>query len=593
MLTYSADASGDLIGVTPATLAAPQIVGHPVDQLVSVGDFASFSVVVANTSGVTFQWAFNGTTIAGATGDSLLLPAVTAANVGQYTVTVTNSAGTVTSAPATLTTTPPTATPPLRVTAYSDPGGSVTVTPFQRTYTQGQQVTLTATPSAPSVFVGWSGITTSNPTANPLTVTVTADITVRARFAATLPAPDNLASWWRGEPTTSAVVADSIGANNGGFFTGTNTARPSYTPRGKLGGAFRFDGTNYVQIPDAPSLQPPQFTVEAWVFPTVLSDSEQAIIGRGSSNGSWWLGITASYLYFTTQNYALSGRQVLPETSWLPPGQLKASAIPLNTWTHVAATFDGATKNLYVNGIQVASQGGLGPHAYDPVPTPVTIGASWYRNAAHDLFTGLIDEISLYDRALTFDEIFDIYHADAGGKNATAPYFTTRSPLLAKYTHGASYSRQLTTVLGTAPVTLALSDGALPPNMALSPTGKVTGTLTLPAVFDFTVTATDASGHSTDQLYVLNVGTLVAPPPGLVSWWRGEPTTSAVVADSIGANNAIFTGTYKASPSYTPHGKVGGAFRFDGTTDRNTFVYIPDAPNLQPAQRRRPRRRPR
>ena len=102
MLIYSSDASGNLTAEAPGTLAAPQIVGQPVDQLVSAGDFASFSVVVANTSGVTFQWAFNGTDIAGASGDSLLLPAVSAANVGQYSVTVTNSAGSVTSAPATL-----------------------------------------------------------------------------------------------------------------------------------------------------------------------------------------------------------------------------------------------------------------------------------------------------------------------------------------------------------------------------------------------------------------------------------------------------------------------------------------------------------
>jgi Immunoglobulin I-set domain len=102
MLIYSSDASGDLTAEAPGTLAAPQIVGPLVDQLVSAGDFASFSVVVANTSGVTFQWAFNGTDIAGASGDSVLLPAVSAANVGQYSVIVTNSAGSVTSSPATL-----------------------------------------------------------------------------------------------------------------------------------------------------------------------------------------------------------------------------------------------------------------------------------------------------------------------------------------------------------------------------------------------------------------------------------------------------------------------------------------------------------
>lgn len=74
------------------------------------------------------------------------------------------------------------------------------------------------------------------------------------------------------------------------------------------------------------------------------------------------------------------------------------AAIPLNTWTHVAATFDGATKMLYVNGIQVAAQGGLGPIAY--APAPVGIGATWQTDTTTaDLFTGSVEEVSLYNRA--------------------------------------------------------------------------------------------------------------------------------------------------------------------------------------------------
>jgi large repetitive protein len=107
--------------------------------------------------------------------------------------------------------------------------------------------------------------------------------------------PPGMVSWWRGEPTAGAVVLDSIDGNNGGFFTGTTAAPPSYTPDGEVGGAFAFDGTNYVQIPDAPGLQPPQITLEAWVFPTVLSSTAyQTVIGRGSSTAAaeqWWLGV--------------------------------------------------------------------------------------------------------------------------------------------------------------------------------------------------------------------------------------------------------------------------------------------------------------
>jgi Concanavalin A-like lectin/glucanases superfamily/IPT/TIG domain/Divergent InlB B-repeat domain/Putative Ig domain len=490
---------------------------------------------VSDTSGVTFQWAFNGTAIGGATGDSLLLPSVAAANAGQYSVTVTNSAGTVTSSPATLALDSGTSTPsPLpRLTAYSDPGGSVTVTPFQRDYALGEPVTLTAVPTAPSVFVGWSGISTGDllATTSPVTVTMTADTTVRARFASPVPLAEGMVAFWRGE--TDAT--DLIGGHSGTFFTGSTPTAPSITEWGKVGSAFAFTGTNYVRIPDAPGLQPPQITLEAWVFPTVLSStSYQTVIGRGSSTAvaeQWWLGVLNGIPQFFTHSSAL----------------LKGpAAIPLNQWTHLAATFDGATKVLYVNGIPVGSQGGLGALAYAPVP--VGIGTTWQENAPTDLFTGFIDEVSLYDRALTFDEVFDIYNADIAGKDVTAPYFTTNSPLPAAAVNDTGYTQQLTTVLGTAPVTFALSAGALPPGMTLSPAGAVSGASAVPGVFDVTVTATDASGNSTDQLYVLTIGPPVVPPaPG------PQITTGPVLAAAVGrAYTQAFTSTGGTPPvSYT------------------------------------------
>ncbi|MGD0605769.1 MAG: LamG-like jellyroll fold domain-containing protein [Streptosporangiaceae bacterium] len=548
-------------------MAAPQITGEPADQMVNPGDFASFSVVVAVTSGTTFQWAFNGTEIAGATGDSLLLAAVSAADAGQYSVTVTNSAGTVTSSPATLAldsgVSPP--SPRLRLTAYSDTGGSVTVTPFQRDYELGEPVTLTATASAPSVFTGWSGISTGDllATTNQVTVTMTADITVRARFAAPVPLPEGMVAFWRGE--TDAT--DLIGGHSGAFYTANNPTAPSITEWGKVGSAFAFDGTTYVQIPDASGLQPPQITLEAWVFPTALSSSYQTVIGRGSSTASieqWWLGVLNGVPQFITQSTGLLAG---------------TATIPLSQWTHLAVTFDGATQVLYVNGTQVASQGA--PVAFTYAPVPVCIGATLQNTGPSYLFTGLIDEVSLYDRALSHDEVSAIYDADIAGKNATAPYFTTDSPLPTAAVNGTGYTQQLTTVLGTPPITFAPSAGALPPGMTLSPAGEVSGGSGVPGVFDVTVAATDASGNSTEQLYVLAIASPLAPPPGLVSWWRGEPTASVIVLDSIDGNNGgFFTGTTAASPSYTPAGEVGGAFAFD----RTTYVQIPDAPGLRPAQ---------
>src|SRR5205823_1584755 len=159
-----------------------------------------------------FQWKFNGTDIPGAAGDSLLLTNVNTSNEGQYSVVVTNSAGSVTSAPAELLLrrdpTINTATPP-RLIVYSDRDGSVTVSPMKLSYAFGESVTLTPFPFPPSVFVGWAG--DLNGTGNPATLTMDRNKTVRARFISAAPIPPGLVALWRGEMDAS----DLIGGHHG------------------------------------------------------------------------------------------------------------------------------------------------------------------------------------------------------------------------------------------------------------------------------------------------------------------------------------------------------------------------------------------
>ena len=80
MIKYAYDASGNMVSQTTGSVLPPQIIGQPVRQIAEPGEVATFSVVVADASGVTFQWQFNGTDILGATGDSLLLTNVANAN---------------------------------------------------------------------------------------------------------------------------------------------------------------------------------------------------------------------------------------------------------------------------------------------------------------------------------------------------------------------------------------------------------------------------------------------------------------------------------------------------------------------------------
>ena len=216
------DANGNLLVQTAEISAPPQIIGQPQNQIVVPGESASFFVVAADTRALFYQWRFNGTDIGGATNDAVLLQNVSTNNEGQYSVVLTNPSGSVTSAPALLMIdsdadglpdsweqmfftnltqnatadfdgdgisnlteflddTNPTnnASALFRLTVLND-GGLVEAVPSQLTYTNGEIVTLTATPFAPDTFHAWTGDAITR--TNPITVAMTGNKTVRAHF---------------------------------------------------------------------------------------------------------------------------------------------------------------------------------------------------------------------------------------------------------------------------------------------------------------------------------------------------------------------------------------------------------------------------
>jgi hypothetical protein len=76
------------------------------------------------------------------------------------------------------------------------------------------------------------------------------------------------------------------------------------------------------------------------------------------------------------------------------------TASPVNAWTYVALTYDGTTQRLFVNGTQVATRATTG--AIQVTNSPLWIGGN---NPYGEYFNGLIDEVRVYNRALTQNEI--------------------------------------------------------------------------------------------------------------------------------------------------------------------------------------------
>lgn len=227
-------------------------------------------------------------------------------------------------------------------------------------------------------------------------------------IVSSVPAPADIVSWWPAPTGTNAY--DAIANNNHGTlqYSATNGA-------GKVGQAFSFNGVySRVRVPDATSLHfSNALTIEAWVYPTNTSNYRDLV--------SKWDAVAGynqkSYdfaLYPGGRFYLL----VSPDgTDSIPTYVISTNAVPVNAWTHVAATYDGGTLKVYLNGVLdgegVYTNGIF--RGTNALGIGGTIGGATGTTIVSP-FMGLIDEPSLYARALGDSEIQAIYNAGAAGK---------------------------------------------------------------------------------------------------------------------------------------------------------------------------------
>jgi hypothetical protein len=199
--------------------------------------------------------------------------------------------------------------------------------------------------------------------------------------------PAGLIAGYSFDAGSGTTVADVSGhGNNGGVSGGTTWTT------GKYGGGMAFDGVNgLVTVSPSTSLNVGAgFTLAAWIQPTASQSGWRTIIQRQTDN--YFLNASNGNAAMVPSGGATvgSGTPVIYGTT----------ACPLNAWTHVAMTFDGATMRLYVNGVQVATKAANG--------SVVTSTAAMYLggNVPYgEYFRGIIDEAQVYNRPLTPSEV--------------------------------------------------------------------------------------------------------------------------------------------------------------------------------------------
>jgi uncharacterized protein (TIGR03437 family) len=480
--------------------------------------------------------------------------------------------------------TPPTLGAYPNVSATAGAGTSVTPDAAPNDNTQVSSVTATAS-------AGFTGTLNTNAASGAVTITNAAPlgthtITVTARdncnatatqsFTLTVNAPacvntrPGLVSWYRGENS----AADHQNTHNGAGVGELGFAA------GRVGQALNFNGSSELVIPHAPALNFQQFTFEGWVFPTVLDGSVELILNKEDDpfttyHYEWGIAGTAGNVPVGTLLFALNGIHGLPnEFNGFVNG---GGIVPRNTWTHVALSFDGTTIKSYLNGRVARTLSGLSGNLITSTG-PLKLGsrsATLINQLPADRFNGLLDELSLYSRALSEQELLAIYNAGTAGKCTT---FVNTNPT---FTAGAALTQQRGTsgtlaVLGTVSDTetaaseLTVAVANAPEGLSFSKltnmNGTITGTVAVAcdvALGANAVTLRVSDGELTSTAtFTVNVtantppvlGTYAAPAPlrageSVEVIPTAAPTDSGALANVVALVAGAFSGSVSVNPT--------------------------------------------
>ena len=206
-----------------------------------------------------------------------------------------------------------------------------------------------------------------------------------------------LIGWWAFDEDKDAPVALYYAGNRLG-----GSVRDATRAAGIDGNALVCDG-GCVVVPSRRLLSPAAaLTIECWVKTDVAGQDNKWLVNRvlaGGTDTGYRMGILGGKPCFE-----------VPQGEW--SHHLTArDALPTGRWVHLVGTFDGTTMRIYVDGEErgtLARPGPVKPNAF-----PLCLGSYEAGHKAH--FTGLLDEVRLYGRALTADEVRQQHRSLAQG----------------------------------------------------------------------------------------------------------------------------------------------------------------------------------
>ncbi|MFI0417728.1 LamG-like jellyroll fold domain-containing protein [Spongiactinospora sp. 9N601] len=369
------------------------------------------------------------------------------------------------------------------------------------------------------------------------------------------PANPGLVAAYGMEEGAGTIVGDSSGKNNIGTATDT-----TWAAAGRHGKALSFNGsTSWVTVPHAPSLRMTDtLTVSAWVRPTASGGYRTVLMKENITDGS--------YTLYSDSGGSLPMGSV--ELADAPRGVRGEDPLPLNQWSHLALTYDGSIAYLYVNGVEADSYPITGELVDDAGDLRLGGNGIW----EDEYFSGLIDEVRVYNRAQTAAQIQADMNKPVGAA-APAPQqrmntTTNAAPEIARLTvddarttDGVAVTSTLTPRLTTWLPAGRSGEAKVDVEVARAPaakTGAKTGKVDKPGADRRPIWSGQATAGPGDAQATLRV-----PKDRLRAGsevrWRARVTTGGVTGDwtgwqtiMVGPNPKVTARAATADPPTTP-----------------------------------------
>jgi hypothetical protein len=222
-----------------------------------------------------------------------------------------------------------------------------------------------------------------------------------------------LAGWWPMNERSGQKIYDWSGNGNHGQLgstPGPDANDPTWI-RGifNVGSALRFDGDDFVSIPDAPELRPQTLTVSTWFRGVDTPGFWKYLVAKGAGGCE----AAGSYALYSSTSQGLAF-YVYDGTSWSRSPEADRSVWD-GRWHHAAGTYDGRNVRLFIDGVEVGSGT---PSSltinYDLPSTAATLGG--YGDDCNLDLIGDVDGVSVWNRALPIADIARVVRSFVGGR---------------------------------------------------------------------------------------------------------------------------------------------------------------------------------